>query len=198
MSSADPILDEILGRPAAQPRVARFQTVSESRFTGDVEAAFAAGELGGILAAYGVTTLSGLQKNAPVIKLPVRATRGSFGYDICTPYAFVLRAGESLTVPTGLRCAIDPNYALLIGPKSGKGSKFRVMMRNTFGGIDSDYYFSDNEGHIIMKIINDNYDDRTMEVRAGESIMQGIFLPYGITADDNATAARNGGFGSTG
>jgi len=198
MNHTDPVIQELLNRPAAQPRVACFQKVSDGQFRRDMENAFRSGELGAVLASYGEETLEGLLAHEPVIKIPVRATKGSFGYDFCTPYAFTLRAGESLTVPTGIRCAIDPNYALFIGPKSGKGSKFRVMMRNTFGGIDSDYYSSDNEGHIIMKIINDNYEDRTMEVRAGESIMQGVFLPYGITMDDCADAARNGGFGSTG
>ena len=65
------------------------------------------------------------------------------------------------------------------------------------GIIDSDYYYSDNEGHIFSKITNDSNEGKTVELKAGEGFMQGIFVEYGITLDDNATEIRNGGFGST-
>ena len=63
--------------------------------------------------------------------------------------------------------------------------------------IDSDYYYSDNEGHIFSKITNDSNEEKTVEIKAGEGFMQGIFVEYGITLDDDATEVRNGGFGST-
>ena len=66
------------------------------------------------------------------------------------------------------------------------------------GIIDSDYYNSDNEGHIFAKITNDSNEGKTLELKAGEGFMQGIFLEYGITQDDEADGVRNGGFGSTG
>ena len=68
---------------------------------------------------------------------------------------------------------------------------------NTVGIIDSDYYYSDNEGHIFSKITNDSNEEKTVEIKAGEGFMQGIFVEYGITLDDDATEVRNGGFGST-
>jgi dUTP pyrophosphatase len=77
------------------------------------------------------------------------------------------------------------------------GFKFRLQMNNTVGIIDSDYYFSDNEGHIFVKLTNDSNEGKTVEVAAGTGIVQGIFLEYGITVDDEADGVRNGGFGST-
>ena len=65
------------------------------------------------------------------------------------------------------------------------------------GIIDSDYYNSDNEGHIQIKMTNDSKEGKTVELAAGTGIAQGIFLEYGITEDDEADGVRNGGFGST-
>ena len=83
-------------------------------------------------------------------------------------------------------------------PRSGLGFKYRLQLNNTVGIIDSDYYNSDNEGHIFAKITNDSNEGKTLELKAGEGFMQGIFLEYGITQDDEADGVRNGGFGSTG
>ena len=69
-------------------------------------------------------------------------------------------------------------------------------MANTTGIIDADYYNSDNEGHIMVKLINRG--NKKFSANKGDKIVQGIFLPYGITVDDNSEGIRNGGFGSTG
>lgn len=189
---------EVIGARPSQPRIACFDFVSDDIYTQAVEAARAAGELrdgsGSVLKDAGEAyAAAGLAAR----RLPVRATVGSAGYDFFSPAAFRLLPGDSITVPTGIRCAMDPGWVLMIAPKSGKGNKFRVMLRNTMAFIDSDYYFSDNEGHIILKLINDNYEQKPMDIAAGDSIMQGIFLPYGVTVDDAADGIRNGGFGST-
>ena len=65
------------------------------------------------------------------------------------------------------------------------------------GIIDSDYFYSDNEGHIFVKLTNDSNEGKTVSVKANTGFAQGIFLPYGITVDDDAQGIRNGGFGST-
>ena len=70
-------------------------------------------------------------------------------------------------------------------------------MNNTVGIIDSDYFYSDNEGHIFSKITNDTKEEKVVDIGRGEGFMQGIFIEYGITVDDDATETRNGGFGST-
>ncbi len=132
------------------------------------------------------------------ITLPVRSTRGSAGYDFRTPFAFTLAPGETILIPTGIRCRMLEDWMLAIFPRSGLGFKFRLQLNNTVGIIDSDYYGSDNEGHIFIRMTNDSNEGKTVDLKAGDAFAQGIFLPYGITEDDAAEGVRNGGFGSTG
>ncbi|MBP9989090.1 MAG: deoxyuridine 5'-triphosphate nucleotidohydrolase, partial [Ruminococcus sp.] len=63
--------------------------------------------------------------------------------------------------------------------------------------IDADYYNSDNEGHIFIKITNDTNENKTVKVNCGDGFAQGIFTQFGITVDDDTNEIRNGGFGST-
>ena len=92
---------------------------------------------------------------------------------------------------------MEDGYVLLCFPRSGLGFKFRLQLNNTVGVIDSDYYDSDNEGHIFIKLTNDSNEGKLLALEAGSGFAQGIFLQYGITEDDEASAVRNGGFGST-
>lgn len=131
------------------------------------------------------------------ISLPRRATKGSAGYDFYAPYDVTLAAGESVKIPTGIRVKIADGWVLALFPRSGLGFKFRLQLDNTVGIIDADYYESDNQGHIFCKITNDSRENKTMSVKKGNGFCQGIFLPFGITTDDETTAERNGGFGST-
>lgn len=131
------------------------------------------------------------------IKLPRRATAGSAGYDFYAPYAITLAPGETAKIPTGIRVLIEPGWVLKLYPRSGLGFKYRLQLNNTVGIIDSDYSDSDNEGHIFIKITNDSNEGKTLEIPAGTGFAQGIFVEYGITVDDDADGARNGGFGST-
>lgn len=131
------------------------------------------------------------------LSLPKRATSGSAGYDFFAPFAFSLPPGATIKIPTGIRAKMDENWVLKIYPRSGLGFKFRLQMNNTVGIIDSDYFHSDNEGHIFLKLTNDSNEGKTVEVAAGTGLVQGIFLEYGITVDDEADGVRNGGFGST-
>ena len=84
----------------------------------------------------------------------------------------------------------------MIYPRSSIGFKYQVGLANTTGIIDSDYYNGDNEGHIMVKLVN--HGDKVFSVNEGEKIVQGIFLQYGITVDDDANGERKGGLGSTG
>lgn len=131
------------------------------------------------------------------LKLPRRATRGSAGYDFFSPVTFVLAPAETIKIPTGIRAQMESEWVLKCYPRSGLGFKYRLQLNNTVGIIDSDYFYSDNEGHIFAKITNDSNEDRTVTVEAGTGIMQGVFVEYGITVDDDATEIRNGGLGST-
>lgn len=132
------------------------------------------------------------------VRMPTRSTTGSAGYDFVSPISFTLNPGETIKIPTGVRVCIDDGWFLCCVPRSGLGFKYRLQLDNTVGIIDSDYYFSDNEGHIILKMTNALQDGgAALEVRSGDRIAQGIFMRYGTTQDDNATGSRNGGFGST-
>lgn len=131
------------------------------------------------------------------IRLPRRATAGSAGYDFFTPLDVQLKPGETIKIPTGIRAEMEVEWVLKLYPRSGLGFKYRLQLNNTVGIIDSDYFYSDNEGHIFVKITNDSNEGKTVELKAGEGFAQGIFLEYGITVDDDATEKRNGGLGST-
>ena len=131
------------------------------------------------------------------LSLPKRATKGSAGYDFFAPFAFSLPAGSTIKIPTGIRVKMEEDWVLKIYPRSGLGFKYRLQMNNTVGIIDSDYYYSDNEGHIFIKMTNASNEGKTVEVAAGSGFAQGIFQEYGITVDDDADGIRNGGFGST-
>lgn len=131
------------------------------------------------------------------IKLPKRATKGSAGYDFFAPQGFSLKPGETIKVATGIRAKMEEGWVLNIYPRSGLGFKFRLQLDNTVGIIDSDYYNSSNQGHIMIKITNNSLEGKTVEVEKGTAFAQGIFLEYGITVDDEAEGIRDGGFGST-
>lgn len=129
------------------------------------------------------------------ISLPKRATTGSAGYDFHMPFDLELKPGETAKIPTGIRTQIEEGWVLQIFPRSSLGFKYRLQLDNTVGIIDSDYYFADNEGHIIIKVTNNS--DKLLQLKQNDRFAQGIFIPFGITVDDEATEARTGGFGST-
>lgn len=114
------------------------------------------------------------------IEIPKRATSGSAGYDFKAPFSFELSPGETIKIPTGIRVKIDDGWWLGCLPRSGLGFKYRLQLNNTMGVIDSDYYFSDNEGHIFAKITNNSNEGKTITVEAGSGFVQAIFIPYGL------------------
>lgn len=131
------------------------------------------------------------------IKLPALATIMSAGYDFFLPHDVTLAPGETAKIATGIRVKIDEGWFLAIYPRSSLGFKYRCQIDNTVGIIDGDYYYSDNEGHIFVKITNDSKDGKIMELKAGTAFCQGIFHQYGIIAGTQPNNIRNGGFGST-
>lgn len=149
------------------------------------------------LDSYGEASDQEIRKIYEKIKLPRRATLGSAGYDFFAPVPLKLEPGETLKVPTGIRAKMENDWVLKLYPRSGLGFKYRLQLNNTVGIIDSDYFDSDNEGHIFAKITNDTNEGKTVNIPEGQGFMQGIFLEYGITIDDDVTDVRNGGFGST-
>lgn len=167
-------------------RIAKFEKISPEQFKKD------------FLDTFPETKEAEIAEIYEKIKLPQRATAGSAGYDYYSPIDFTLKPGETIKIPTGIRARMEEDWVLCNFPRSGQGFKFRLQLNNTVGIIDSDYYFSDNEGHIMSKLTNDSNEGKVLSVKAGDGFMQGIFFPYGITEDDAADGVRNGGFGSTG
>ncbi len=165
-------------------RIAKFEKVSYEQFAGAYKDGFGGSD-------------DDIRMVYDSIKLPKRATAGSAGYDFYTPVDITLLPGQTVKIPTGIRAKMDRDWVLMIFPRSGLGFKYRLQLNNTVGVIDSDYYDSDNEGHIFIKITNDSNEGKTVEVGAGGGFAQGLFMPYGITEDDDVTDSRNGGFGST-
>ena len=166
-------------------RIAKFHKVSAERFMADWKDTFPE---------TAEETIADIYNK---IKLPVRATAGSAGYDFFSPVDITLNPGETVKIPTGIRVEMEQDWVLKCYPRSGLGFKYRLQLNNTVGIIDSDYFYSDNEGHIFAKITNDSNEGKTVNIQAGTGFMQGIFVEYGITVDDEATGIRNGGFGST-
>lgn len=134
------------------------------------------------------------------IKLPTRATSGSAGYDFVFPFGRTeLVPQASITIPTGIKCYIDTGWVLQLVPRSSLGRDFRLQLDNTVGIIDSDYYnCKNNEGHILVKLTNDSREGKTCIFEPGTKFCQGLFIPFGITVDDNVSTERVGGYGSTG
>ena len=131
------------------------------------------------------------------IVLPKRATVGSAGYDFKVPFSLKIKPQETILIPSGIRCQMCDGWVLLMFPRSGLGFKYRLQLDNTIGVIDSDYFNSDNEGHIMIKLTNDTNENKTIELDKNQGVCQGIFIPFGITSDDDVINIRNGGFGST-
>lgn len=131
------------------------------------------------------------------LKLPKRATTGSAGYDIYAPYNITIPPKQTVKIPTGIKINLDEDKFLAIYPRSGLGFKYKMQLYNTVGIIDSDYIYSDNEGHIWVKFFNDSPDNKTIEIKQGEAMCQGIIQQFFKTDDDKANGKRNGGFGSS-
>ena len=160
------------------------------------------------------------------IGMPVRATEASAGYDfvaaediIIEPY-YIIRnrlrnvpVNEPLTleevakitkiekakpalISTGMKCEMPKDIFLQLSVRSSGPLKHWLIMANGVGIIDADYYNNkDNEGEIFFQIIN--LSPYAIQIKKGDKIGQGIFLPYYKTDDDAAEGTREGGFGST-
>lgn len=136
------------------------------------------------------------RKNPEVeIKLPTRATEHSAGYDFYSPMSVTIQPNEMVMIWTDVKAHMYYDNALLIIPRSSMG-KQPIMIANTVGLIDSDYYDNEStDGNIGFRLLN--LGNIPYEIKVGDRIGQGIFIKYGTVKDDNTTATRSGGFGST-
>ncbi|MBQ9485649.1 MAG: dUTP diphosphatase [Clostridia bacterium] len=138
---------------------------------------------------------TGNKKTYDGIILPRRATKGSAGYDFFAPEGFSLAPKQTIKIATGIRVKMKDGWVLQIFPRSGLGFKYRLTLDNTVGIIDADYFNAENEGHIFIKMTN--CGDAPLAVEKGKAFAQGVFIPFGITEDDECETARRGGLGST-
>lgn len=141
---------------------------------------------------------AGFAQAMPVaeIPLPRRATPGSAGYDFTCPVQVTLTPGQQAVIPTGIRVLMAPGWVLLNCPRSSLGRKHGLRLANTVGVIDGDYAQADNEGHILVALVNGG--DHPVTIAPGERFCQGLLVPYGLAEGDDPAASRTGGFGSTG
>ena len=134
------------------------------------------------------------------INLPVRKTKYSAGYDIEAAEDTIIpafKAGMKPTlIKTGLKSYMEENEYLMLANRSSNPGKKGLILANSVGIIDKDYYGNeDNDGHIMFAFFN--IKDQDIEIKKGECIGQGIFMPFLVADDDKAEGTRTGGFGST-
>lgn len=136
------------------------------------------------------------RKNSGDIKLPTRATEHSAGYDFYSPVEVTIQPNEAAMIWTDVKAHMYYDNALILIPRSSMG-KQPIMIANTVGLIDSDYYGNEsNDGNIGFRLLN--LGTTPYEIKIGDRIGQGVFLKYGTVKDDNTTATRSGGFGHSG
>ena len=134
------------------------------------------------------------------INLPIRKTKYSAGYDIeCAEDTVIpsFKKGDNPTlIKTGLKAYMEDDEVLLLYNRSSNPKKKGLILANSVGVIDKDYYGNpDNDGHIMFAFYNIKNEDIT--IKKGEAIGQAVFTKYLVTDDDNASGERLGGFGST-
>jgi dUTP pyrophosphatase len=137
------------------------------------------------------------RKNPNVeIKLPTRGSKNSAGYDFYSPVDAVIQPNEMVMIWTDVKTHMYYDNALLIIPRSSMG-KYPIMISNTVGLIDSDYYGNEStDGNIGFRLFN--LGTTPYEIKAGDRIGQGIFLRYSLVKNDDTNNIRSGGYGSTG
>jgi len=129
--------------------------------------------------------------------LPKRMTKHSAGYDFFSPEDVEIKPNEKYLIKTGIKSYFQEDEGLFIYPRSSFGFKHGIMLANTIGVIESDYYNNEsNEGEICVKLFNTS--DKVFNITKGDRFCQAVFKKFLITDDDNAESVRTGGMGSTG
>ena len=134
------------------------------------------------------------------INLPERKTKYSAGYDIEAAEDVVIpsfkKGMKPTLVKTGIKAYMGDNEYLMLANRSSNPGKKGLILANSVGIIDKDYYGNpDNDGHIMFAFYN--IKDEDIEIKKGEAIGQAVFQKYLVVDDDNAEGERLGGFGST-
>lgn len=129
-------------------------------------------------------------------RLPLRATASSVGYDFFSPEGVVIPPMGMVMIWTDVKARFESDEALLINVRSSMG-KQPVMLANTQGWVESDYYSNpDNDGNIGIRLLN--LGDKPYAIERGQRIAQGMFIKYLVAENCNSDCERMGGMGSTG
>ncbi len=134
------------------------------------------------------------------INLPVRKTKFSAGYDVEAAENIIIpsfkRGNKPTLIKTGIKAYMADDEVLILANRSSNPGKKGLILANSIGVIDKDYYENpDNDGHIMFAFYN--IKDEDIEIKKGECIGQAIFQKYLIADNDSAEGERTGGFGST-
>lgn len=203
IKKVDPL---VIRKHQTRPKVAKFEKVPLEEFIKEMSKTFSPD----------IFPSNQLKEMWENIRLPQRATHDSAGYDFFAPFSFTLAPGSTIKIPTGIRAVFtNPDWGLYMYPRSGIGFKTGIRLTNTVGIIDADYFTAENTGHILIsldypanpavptfiqkfgKALGINRND--INIPVGKAFTQGIFLPYGITVDDDdyEKEDRWSGLGST-
>ncbi len=134
------------------------------------------------------------------INIPVRKTKYSAGYDIEAAEDVVIpsfkKGMNPSMVKTGLKAYMQDDEYLKLCNRSSNPKKKGLILANSIGVVDADYYENpDNDGHIMFAFYNIKDEDIT--IKKGEAIGQAIFEKFLVADNDAASGERIGGFGST-
>lgn len=134
------------------------------------------------------------------VKLPVRSTRNSAGYDFFAAEDVTIEPCQIRLVPTGVKAKMAEDEVLLLFNRSSMPFKKRLVLINGVGVVDADYYGNEsNDGHILFAFMNITNLNVPVTIKKGEKIGQGVFTKYLLAENDEVLdAERVGGFGSTG
>ncbi|MFC2401829.1 dUTP diphosphatase [Streptococcus sobrinus] len=129
--------------------------------------------------------------------LPKRETAHAAGYDLKVAETTQIEPGQIVLVPTGVKAYMQPEEVLYLYDRSSNPRKKGLVLINSVGVIDGDYYGNpNNEGHIFAQM--QNITNKKVSLEVGDRIVQAVFAPYLVADGDQATGTRTGGFGSTG
>ncbi|MBE3122057.1 MAG: hypothetical protein IMZ58_07630 [Thermoplasmata archaeon] len=131
------------------------------------------------------------------VKLPEKATENSVGYDFFSPEKMALAPGEEHMFWTDVKVHLKQDEALMISPRSSIGIKKNLMLANTIGMIDPDYYGNEeNDGSIGICLYN--YGTERALIEKGGRIAQGTVITVVHDKIPGNSNKRKGGIGSTG
>ena len=128
--------------------------------------------------------------------LPKRSTQHSAGYDFVAAETITIDPGAIKLVPTNVKAYMQEGEVLYLYDRSSNPRKRGIVLSNSVGVIDKDYYGNpDNDGNIHAQFTN--ITNNVVTIEKGTAMMQGVFMPFLLADDDDASGVRVGGFGST-